>query len=215
MDASIDRDGAAARRNFLLAGAGLLGVAALQSSPATAAEQGVAGPDGFNGISLLDRMQIMERVARYSWAFDGGDLAAYLDCFWPDGVLMHPRRDGSPGRFEGHEGITSFVTPGFTGRPEQTFGHQHQFSSIVLDREGEDVRLKAYAVVMRHEFHRTYWPTGPSFRMGTWHALFRKRDNDWKIQELDIRMWTDTALGETGKALVDRPAGAPGTRALR
>lgn len=166
---------------------------------------------GFDDIAVRDRLEIADRIARYSWAFDSGDLAAYLDCFTPDGVLHHPRRDGSPGSFTGHGGIESFVGEGMRQRANQSYGHQHQFSAVQLTREGADVRVAAYCMVFRHEFHRQYWPAGPSWRMGTWHALFRLSGNLWKIADLDIRMWTDTALG-AGAALVDRGPGMPGTR---
>ncbi len=167
---------------------------------------------GFDDITLLERARILDQVARYSWAFDSGDLAEYLARFWPDGVLEHPKADGSPGSFAGHEGIRAF-TRGFEGRRQQTWGHQHQFSAIVMDRVSpQQVQLRAYACVFRHEFHRTYWPHGASFRMGTWHALFENRQDDWKIRLLQVKMWTDTSIGETGMDLIDRPPHSPGTR---
>lgn len=168
--------------------------------------------DVFDGISVCDRLQIMDRLARYSWSIDSGGIHAYLDNFMKDATFSHPLRDGSPGLFRGHEGITSFVREGFERRAEQSFGHQHQFNAILMELNGEgDVELRAYCVVLRHEFHRQYWPGGPSRRMGTWHANLGRIDGTWKIRTLEIRMWTDTALG-AGAALVNRPAGSPGTR---
>lgn len=166
----------------------------------------------FDAVSIEDRLRIQDQMARYSWAFDAGDLEHYLDRFWQDGVLEHPKRDGSHGRFEGHEGIRTFLGD-FTARPDQTWGHQHQFSSVFMERPEENfVQVRAYAAVLRHEFHRTYWPTGAAFRLGTWHALFERRDNDWRMALLQIRMWTDQSLGDTGKNLLPWPDHAPGTR---
>lgn len=177
-------------------------------------EDRVAVPDtmrDFGGISMRDRMQIMDRLARYSWSIDEGNLETYLDNFVENAVLHHPLRNGLPGEFRGHDGITEFVQQGFEARPEQTYGHQHQFGAVLMEPEGDGIALKAYCVVLRHEFHRQYWPGGASRRMGTWHASLRKVEDEWKISSLEIRMWTDTALG-AGTAVTNRPVGAPGTR---
>ena len=168
--------------------------------------------DRFDDISIRDRLMIADRMARYSWALDAGDLPAYLDCFTHDGVLRHPLKDGSPGEFRGRDGIETFIGPGISQRPTQTFGHQHQFSAAQLTLEGDDVRVAAYCMIFRHDFHRQYWPRSPSWRMGTWHALFRYSDENWRIADLEVRMWTDSALGETGSALRDRGPGMPGTK---
>lgn len=167
--------------------------------------------DAFEAIAVADRLRLMERVARYSWAIDSGDMDAYLDCFMEDGWIEHPLPDGRPHRFEGHQGIRRWLEENFRGRPSQTYGHQHQLSALVMAAEGREVRLKAYCTILRHEFHRQYWPRGPSWRMGTWHALLGQRNGDWRIRQLEVRMWTDTALG-AGRAIADRPSGSPGAR---
>lgn len=167
--------------------------------------------EGFDGISLVDRLKVMDRIARYSWAIDAGDFDAYLDCFDEGGTLHHPLPDGSSGSWTGHAGITAFVEKGFTNRATQTYGHQHQLGSVRMTAEAGEIRVDAYAMVFRHEFHRQYWPRGPSWRMGTWHALFRRSGETWRILDLDVRMWTDTAFG-TGVALRNRGPGMPGTR---
>src|SRR5690625_761722 len=166
----------------------------------------------FDDIALEDRLRIQDQIARYSWAFDSGNLAEYLGRFWPDGVLEHPKRDGSPGRFEGHDGIRTFIRD-FADRGSQTWGHQHQINTQLLERVAEDeVIVHAYCAVLRHEFHRTYWPIGSAFRVGTWHATFARRDGQLRISLLQIRMWTDVSIGETGTELLDRPPHSPGTR---
>ncbi|HWW63840.1 MAG TPA: nuclear transport factor 2 family protein [Sphingomonadaceae bacterium] len=167
--------------------------------------------DPFDEIEIADRLRIMDAMARYSWAIDSGDLSAYLNCFTSDGVLRHPLADGSPGVFVGREGVEKFIGNGFSRRETQTYGHQHQFNAIRLEKEADAIRVQAYCMIFRHDFHRQYWPRGASWRMGTWHALFRREDGQWRIADLDVRMWTDTAFG-TGSALVDRGPGMPGTR---
>jgi ketosteroid isomerase-like protein len=164
---------------------------------------------GFGGISLIDRMKIMEEVAKYAWAWDSGDLEEYLDCYFEDGYLEHPKPDGSPGKFVGRDAIRDFLRGNVEARPTNSYALQHAFSSIVMTADGADVRLKAYCDTFRHEFHRQYWPHGPSFRMGTWHAWYGMRDGRWRLRGLTVKMWTDTAF-VSGTAIQVRPPGAPG-----
>lgn len=194
--------------------AGVVVLAAAASALASLAGIGPARADqreNFEAIAIADRMQILEEIARYSWAIDSGDMPEYLDRFWEDGYILHPKPDGSPGKFEGHAEIEGWLGNGFRNRATQTYGHQHQFSAVVMQKVDEvTVDLQAYINIFRHEFDRQYWPSGPSWRMGTWHARYEKRDSSWKIRSLDVRMWTDTALG-AGTGLPDR-TGRPGSR---
>ncbi len=167
--------------------------------------------EGFDGISIIDRMKVSDRIARYSWAIDSADLNSYLDCFDEKGTLRHPLPDGSPGSWTGHEGIEAFIGKGFRNRREQSYGHQHHITAVRLTPEGENIRVDAYASVFRHDLHRQYWPRGASWRLGTWHALLGRAGATWKILDLDVRMWTDTALS-AGEALLPRAPGLPGTR---
>jgi hypothetical protein len=164
---------------------------------------------GFGGISVIDRLMVMEEIAKYAWAWDGGDIEGYLDRYLEDGALEHPTPDGKPGHFRGREAIREAIAANMAGRPTNGYALQHNFSSLVMTPEGEDIQARAYCVVFRHEFHRIYWPHGPSFRMGTWHALYGRREDGWGIKLLQVRMWTDTAFN-SGTAIQNRPPGSPG-----
>lgn len=186
-------------------GAVIAGIASRESRAAT------AGGEGFGGITLVNRLKIMEEIAKYSWAWDSGDFEAYLARYFEDGYLEHPNPDGSPGKFVGHDTIRAFLSDNIKTRPTNSYALQHLFTSLVLSPEGPDVRVNAYCDVLRHEFHRQYWPHGPSFRMGTWHALYGERKGEWRIKGLTVKMWTDTAFN-SGTAIQIRPPGSPGTR---
>lgn len=187
------------------AGAALGGFAAPEARAAAGDER------GFGGITLLNRLKIMEEVARYSWAWDSGDFAEYLNRYFEDGFLEHPSRDGSPGRFVGRQAIHDFLAQNIADRPTNSYALQHLLTSQVMTPDGHDVRLQAYCDVLRHEFQRNYWPHGPSFRMGTWHALYGQHDDgEWRLRGLTVKMWTDTAF-ISGSAIQKRPPGSPGT----
>lgn len=188
------------------AGAAVLTEIASRESQAATAES-----EGFGGVSLRNRLQIMEEIAKYSWAWDSGDFEDYLDRYFEDGYLEHPNSDGSPGKFVGREEIRNFLSDNIKDRPMHSYALQHLFSSIVMTPENTDVRVKAYCDIFRHEFHRLYWPHGPSFRMGTWHALYGQRSDAWRLKGLTVSMWTDTAF-ISGTAIQSRPPGSTGAR---
>lgn len=164
----------------------------------------------FGGVAVIDRLKIMDEISRYAWAWDGGDIEAYLDRYLEDGVFEHPTPDGNAGRFEGRDAIRAALGANIAGRPTNSYALQHNFTAPMLVAEGEDIQVDAYCVVLRHEFHRLYWPHGPSFRMGTWHARYGRRGDDWRIRLLQVRMWTDTAFN-SGTAIQERRPGMPGT----
>jgi hypothetical protein len=162
------------------------------------------------GVPVLDRLKIIDEVSRYAWAWDSGEVEQYLDRYMPDGILEHPTPDGNPGQHKGREAIREAIAANMAARPKNAYGLQHHFSALQLEPSGTDIRAKAYCAVMRHEFHRTYWPHGPSFRMGTWHALYGRTGDEWRIKLLTVRMWTDTAFN-SGIAIQDRRPGMVGT----
>jgi hypothetical protein len=165
---------------------------------------------GFDGIAVIDRLKVFDEIARYAWAWDGGDLEQYLERYAVDGVLEHPTPAGDPGRFEGREAIREALSANLEGRPTNTYALQHNFTAIRLSPDEGDILAEAYCTVLRHEFHRLYWPHGPSFRMGTWHARYGRVGDCWRIKLLSVRMWTDTAFN-SGTAVQDRRPGMPGT----
>jgi hypothetical protein len=167
--------------------------------------------DAFDDVPVGERLRIADRLARYSWSIDSADLPAYLDCFTMDGTLRHPDAAGAPMAHAGRDAIERFISRGFSGRATQTYGTQHQFSAVRIAGDTAEVQVDAYVMIFRHEFHRQYWPRGSSWRMGTWHARMRREEDAWRIADVDVQMWTDTAW-DTGAALAGRGPGLPGVR---
>lgn len=162
------------------------------------------------GVSILDKMQILEEISKYAWAWDSGDTEEYIKRYTEDGALEHPTPDGKPGYHRGRDAIREAIRANMESRPKNAYGLQHHFSAPRMEPDGDDVIVNAYCAVLRHEFHRTYWPHGPSFRMGTWHATFTRTFEGWRIKVLSVKMWTDTAWN-SGVDIQDRKPGSVGT----
>lgn len=163
-----------------------------------------------NGVSIIDRLQILDEVNRYAWAWDSGDLEEYLSCYAEDGALEHPTKDGKPGYHTGRDAVREAIKANMDARPTNAYGLQHHFGSPRLEPKGENVQVNAYCAVLRHEFHRTYWPHGPSWRIGTWHCVYTRTEAGWRIKVLSVKMWTDTAFN-SGIDIQDRKPGMVGT----
>jgi len=81
--------------------------------------------------SAADRLAIMELVARYNWAIDTRDAAAYADTFTPDGVF-----DGGTELLTGRTELMDFV--GLMARSPGAQGLQHWTSNFVFLEAGPD-----------------------------------------------------------------------------
>jgi hypothetical protein len=78
----------------------------------------------------LDRLLVMERIARYGWAYDERDRAALADCFTHDGTW-----DGSVmgqeavGPFSGRDAVADFLAGFWETQHDQ---RRHLFTNVVL-----------------------------------------------------------------------------------
>jgi hypothetical protein len=87
-----------------------------------------ANPLGDPGV---DRVLIMDRIARYAWGFDERDLDGLGECFTDDGV-WEGWIEGTEhvGPFVGRDAIRRFMGDFF---PLQADQRRHLFTNIVID----------------------------------------------------------------------------------
>ncbi len=133
-------------------------------------------------IALEDRVEIQELIARYAWALDIGDEAAYLDCFLPDAIMEHH----PPGRVQGRDAIRSLVHFLWYEHPNDYLGRQHRMSQVLMSPEGADVRIKAFWSILQHFADQR----NEVFGMGLWDALARRdADGEWRLASLYVDIW--------------------------
>jgi hypothetical protein len=88
------------------------------------------------GLTVADRLDIHELIARGNQAIDFGEPEAYAAVFTPDGVLVgedSPRRGGAVRyRLEGHDELRTFAADAAAKR--QGYG-RHWVNSTVLSIE--------------------------------------------------------------------------------
>jgi ketosteroid isomerase-like protein len=117
-------------------------------------------------LTLEDRLDILDLVARYDQAIDGRDAAGYAETFVDDGVFQIA---GQP-EIRGREKLARMIER--LGPP----GSRHWVNNMVLDGVGDDARMTCYLMVLR-DLRIT--------NMGSYDNTLRKVDGKWKFVRRD------------------------------
>jgi hypothetical protein len=142
----------------------------------------MAGPAG--KLSVEDRLDIHELFARYYWALDLGDAEGAAACYAEDARFEHLWQ----GERSGREAIVGAFEELYYDRPSWWFGRQHSLSNMLIEKDGEDVRVKAFFSILQHN---VYYRTNFVFRVGTVHVRCVKRHGEWKFAEFSVNAWRE------------------------
>jgi hypothetical protein len=99
------------------------------------------------GLSTVDaqvRADVLDRLGRYHFAVDRGDVAAVLDCFAPGAEVVSP--EGTVWR--GAEGLRAFAE---RVTAAHAAGRMHLATPLFVERDGDGVRVHSYLCTMRWE----------------------------------------------------------------
>ena len=134
-----------------------------------------------------DKVQINELIARYAWAFDTGDVEAFVGCFTSDGILCEDVFE-EVDRWAGQDEIRSmanfFLTlPGFPGR-------QHMSSQVLIEGTTDRCRVRAFCFVVEA---RPGQPCTIPFT-GYYDDVAVKVGGRWLFKERTIRYWSGPIL---------------------
>ncbi len=124
-------------------------------------------------MSADDRLAILDLFARYAWAYDCGDAAAYAAVFTEDGLLADQADLHAVGRPAIREAIKYF----FDLRGQSVW--QHHNAHLRMEGDGEECQVHSYWAVLEHR------PDG-GFGVGSlgWYlSRCVKLDGEWFFQE--------------------------------
>ena len=145
-------------------------------------------------LSVEDRLDVQDLIARYAWALDTGDLDAYADCFAEDGWIEHH----PPGRCEGREGIRRLTDFLWYEHPNNYLGRQHRMSQVLMTPEDGRVRIKAFWSILQHNVDTE---ENFIFGLGLWDALAAKEaDGEWRLKTLFVDIWRGKNVPWVGDA---------------
>ena len=116
-------------------------------------------------LSVEDRLAILELAARYSHAFDYGDVDAWTQTFTEDGVLTDGERSAT-----GREGLRAFAEGSGTGEHPT----RHWTNNHVIEGDGDTATHSSYIMVLNK--------SGPIIiGVGIYHDKLKKVDGEWKF----------------------------------
>ncbi|NOW47974.1 hypothetical protein FHW96_004158 [Novosphingobium sp. SG751A] len=153
------------------------------------------------GLSVEDRLDIQELLARYAWTFDSGDVEGFVACFTPDAILCEDAFE-EPDIWGGEAGIRAmaeffFSRPSFPGR-------QHHVSQILIEGEGERASVRSFCFVTDNKGEPPY-----HLRFaGRYDDIVVRCDGRWRFAERLIRDWSGPSLaafpGQSGAKIARR-----------
>jgi hypothetical protein len=134
-------------------------------------------------VSVEDRLDLQDLIARYAWALDTGDVEGYLDCFFEDGWIQHD----PPGLCRGRDEIRKLTEFLWYEHPASYLGRQHRMSQVLMAPEAGGVRIRAFWSILQHDVN-----TDRNFiyGLGLWNALAaRDADGEWRLKSLVVDIW--------------------------
>jgi 3-phenylpropionate/cinnamic acid dioxygenase small subunit len=129
-------------------------------------------------LTLEDRLNIYDLLARYSRAMDTLDVDAYLENLTPDARVV----DTSGVAFTGHDQLRERFRRRATDYPEP---RQHFVGLPVIDGNSEHCSSRTYWIVIFREPDGTH--VLKSF--GEYIDQWVKQDNRWLVEDRNIVQW--------------------------
>lgn len=114
-------------------------------------------------LSIEDRLDIQDLLARYNTAIDSGDAEAWAATFTSDGTFESGGRT-----HEGTEALTTFAR----GFAERMAGARHWNNNLVIEGDGDQATLTCYLLLMR---------ANQVVTSARYQDTLRKVDGHWKF----------------------------------
>jgi ketosteroid isomerase-like protein len=134
-------------------------------------------------LTAEDRLDIIERLARYAWALDTGDVEALVANFTDDAVVKMMSSD-----WQGRDGVRKFAE---RFRDDPTFpGRMHHISQTIIEGDGDQASVRSYGVIT----HRM--PNGVNFIcwQGYYSDTVVRQQGKWLIKSRHYRLWEGEVL---------------------
>lgn len=123
-------------------------------------------------LTVEDRLDIQDLLARYNQAIDGGDGEAWAETFAPDGIFHSDRR----GTHQGRETLAAFARE----RHADGGPRRHWTNNVVIEGDGDEATMRVYLLMLSVD--------GAPELMGTarYEDQLRRIDGAWKFVRRDI-----------------------------
>lgn len=120
--------------------------------------------------ATIDRMDIMQVLARHSHGVDRCDAEVLRSCYWDDATVDYAGSSGGA-----HEVVTNIATN--LRNMERTL---HSIGNILIDVNGDAAKSQTYCTA----YHLVDGPNGKPYDMvvgGRYLDTWEKRNGEWKM----------------------------------
>src|SRR5690348_1509260 len=164
-------------------------------------------------LTVEDRLDIQDLIARCAWALDTGNVDAFVDCFSAQGILIWDVFEEAD-RWEGADALRTFASV-LRDLPSSA-GRQHHINNIVITGSREGAHASSYVTVVLRQGDGPH----PVNVMGYYEDEFMREAGRWRFRQRVIRDWSGPVLknfaGQTGERVVrPRPGMLSGLRPPR
>lgn len=154
-------------------------------------------------LHMADRLQIQERIARYAWSLDTGDIEEFVSCFSAEGELTW-NVFNPPGRWQGHAALRRFIGY-FVERPESA-GRQHHVSNVIVEPHPQGAAARSYVFVALRSAEGPHLLTV----MGHYNDVLVNEGGTWRFAQRSIEDWSGPVLARfAGQDGQRRPRALP------
>lgn len=150
-------------------------------------------------LSPADHLAIQSLLYRYAWALDTGDVAAFVQLFSADGVLVWDAFE-APEEWRGHAELRAFAED-LRDLPS-TAGRQHNVANVVVNGGRGLATVKAYVTVHLRQAEAPH----PVTVMGWYEDECVLEAGEWKLRRHVIRDWCGPVLGKLAGQSGEREA---------
>lgn len=135
-------------------------------------------------LTLEDREEIREVIARYDFAMDLGDPTEWANLFTEDGAFLHSgagAQSEMAGRYQGRDALRDFCQSVF----DRTKGQLRHWNNGVqlLEGDGETATMRSFII----GFSVGVYPIPQIFETGIYYDEFRKVDGKWYLAQREFR----------------------------
>jgi len=133
---------------------------------------------GPSDVSLADRFEIAELLARYSRSIDSGAADEWAGLFTTDGEFRNRRGDS----WVGTERLREFAVE-YAADPRYK-ASAHWTNNVILEPLGEDIRLFCHGMILQ-----TVGDSTVIRSMSAYDDLIRKERGGWRFARRHVQPW--------------------------
>lgn len=138
---------------------------------------------GAGPLTVEDRLEIFDVLARYNWAIDTDDAEAFVSTFAPGGEFVTKDRV-----YAGHDELRELMVYLHAKRDNSQRSLFHNVSNVVIEGDGEQVRFVAQLIGPRIADDGV-----TTLQLGWYDDRLAKVDGRWRFARRHFRPWPDTA----------------------